>query len=72
MHRPLGFRPFNPERLSLTCQCGKVRSSSKGEAQRRRRHAAKMNGGDNPVRYYVCSYGYWHWSSMLTPPADLA
>lgn len=67
MARPLTRRPLNIRATLLPCPCGKLRGRTLNEAKKLRRNAAKRHGNYNPVRYYECSYGNWHWTSILTP-----
>lgn len=47
------------------CACGKVYSPTKKEASRLRREISETRGSDNPVRFYECGSGSWHWTSHI-------
>lgn len=57
---------------TVKCGCGKVVGLSLEDAKMQRRKFAKRHGGTNPVRYYRCQFGSWHWTSHVTPmfPGD--
>ena len=61
-------RPLEMHRPTFRCRCGKVYAMSEKDADGMRRFIAKKNGGDNPVRYYECQFGGWHWTQQLEPP----
>jgi len=71
MSRPLQTRPLNIRATLLPCPCGKQRGRTLNEAKKLRRRAADRHGNYNPVRYYECTWGNWHWTSILeTVDAD--
>jgi hypothetical protein len=46
------------------CPCGKVLTLDKADAKRWRRLYAEHTGIHNPVKYYQCRYGVYHWTSQ--------
>ena len=64
MTRPLVMKPH-----VLTCACGKWYSPTRDEARKLRREIAGHNGGHNPVRFYECESGGWHWTSQIERPS---
>lgn len=52
-------------RYSVKCKCGKVVGLNKADAEMQCRKFAKRHGSNNPVRYYQCQYGCWHWTQKL-------
>lgn len=59
-------RNLNLNQPLIKCKCGKYFSPTREEADKTRRHVAAKNGSDNPVRYYQCKHGGWHWTQQLT------
>lgn len=48
-----------------TCLCGKVYATTKDEARRLKHEIEDLAGYSNPVRYYQCAHGSWHWTSHV-------
>jgi hypothetical protein len=72
MSRPLRSKPLRPEIIESIlsrCQCGKVPGASLPEAKALYRAASQRSKKSNPVRYYQCTYGAWHWTSVLVKTA---
>lgn len=47
------------------CQCGKVRSGSRAEAEHKYAVSSIRGGHLDRVRFYVCEFGSWHWTRSL-------
>lgn len=58
-------RPLSINRPLIKCRCGKTYSPTKQAAVKTRKHVAQRNGGTNPVRFYQCRYGGWHWTRHM-------
>ena len=55
---PLGAR-------ICTCPCGKWYSPTKNDARALRAEVETHTGSTNPVRYYTCDHGGWHWTRQI-------
>lgn len=60
-------RPLDLHKPLIKCRCGKTFSPTRDEAIRTCKHVADKNGGNNPVRFYQCRFGAWHWTSQVHP-----
>lgn len=49
----------------LTCLCGKFYAATRDEARKLRREVVEFKGHHNPVRFYQCDSGSWHWTSRV-------
>lgn len=61
-------KPFHPDRLKrplVRCRCGKVFSPSLAAAKDAQRSVEQKKGKQNPVRFYECRHGAWHWTQKL-------
>lgn len=65
-HRRLRHHGAAPLPKIATCLCGKVYSPTKNDARINRLAYANAAGALNPVRYYQCDHGGWHWTSHTT------
>lgn len=54
------------------CPCGKVHGATREDAREKYEMASQHNGLYNPVRFYACQFGGWHWTQRLddTPWRD--
>lgn len=65
VHEP---KPFHPDRLKrplVRCRCGKVFSPTLEDAKNAQASVEQKKGHQNPVRFYECRYGAWHWTQKL-------
>jgi hypothetical protein len=62
--RPRQLSPV-PSWSHPKCDCGKVLSLDLEDAKKWWRIYADHNGNHNPVRYYQCRYGTYHWTTDL-------
>lgn len=53
--------PIYPRR----CHCGKLYSANQTEARKLYKQIARQHGHKDPVRYYQCRYGAWHYTRDL-------
>ncbi|ABS05869.1 hypothetical protein [Kineococcus radiotolerans] len=48
------------------CRCGKIHCQDREDAVRKHALALAWNGDhQEPVRYYACTFGGWHWTREL-------
>lgn len=52
-------------RPTIKCRCGKVYGLDEADARRIHRYIVSKNGNTNPVRFYACGFGGWHWTSKV-------
>ena len=55
---PLGAR-------IVMCACLKWYSPTKNDARALRHEVEQHTGSTNPVRYYTCDHGGWHWTRQI-------
>lgn len=55
---PLGAR-------IVMCACLKWYSPTKNDARALRAEVETHTGSTNPVRYYTCDHGGWHWTRQI-------
>lgn len=53
-----------------TCMCGKVYGPTLAIAKNLKREIAARTGMTNPVRFYSCRFGSWHWTSQIEEPIE--
>lgn len=62
------FKPVNEARLvraQARCRCGKIFSPTEADARKAEKFQAEKHQHQNPVRFYQCRYGGWHWTRAL-------
>lgn len=55
---------------TLQCRCGKVYSPTEKDARNNRIAYGNAAGALNPVRFYQCDHGGWHWTSNTSRWTD--
>ena len=51
------------------CPCGKVAYRTLGDARNAKWRIATDAQSSDPVRYYACNHGRWHWTRQGVPEA---
>lgn len=73
-HRPLNLKAIEKAKLrpSKCMRCNKrlfwTEAEARAEHERIARLCIEEGRAANLVRFYLCPAGYWHWTSMVTPP----
>jgi len=47
------------------CKCGKQQHYSLADARGQRLFLGEQGRTMQPITYYKCKYGYWHWTSSV-------
>ncbi|OAV62811.1 hypothetical protein [Enteractinococcus helveticum] len=47
------------------CRCGKQQHYSLADARGQRLFLGEQGRTMQPITYYKCTYGYWHWTSSV-------
>lgn len=58
-------KPLILNRPHVRCRCGKVYNPTEQEARRTYKSVKNDKGKTNPVRFYRCTDGGWHWTSQM-------
>lgn len=54
----------------VACGQGKLAAATPAIARQWKREIQAISGHTNPVRYYQCELGFYHWTRMLEPPQE--